>query len=232
MLQHPVAQRVAVLIVELLEVVDVQHHQRDTSGAFVQRLLQQPRERCAVEQFGQAVECRGQLGAFEFVTQGLDFVLRRLQLAEELLLLTLHQPSALLQLIENARQAIADRLVEHFQALPETVLEVLAALHAARNVTFHTIHQADDLLLLGAGIFKLVTDDVLAKKPGRRLWRATVEVPDNPVQMTIEFRVLAFAVGVPQRVMHRIGRNIMANHQWNGLLEQRRSLAGVFRIKR
>ncbi|MNP36084.1 hypothetical protein D3C76_1294470 [compost metagenome] len=87
-------------------------------------------------------------------------------------------------------------------------------------------------MLFGAGIFQFVTDDVLAKQAGRRLWRATVEVPDYPVQVTIELRVLALAVGVPEGVVHGVGRDVMANHQRHGLLEQGRRFAGVFRIQR
>ncbi|MNR45192.1 hypothetical protein D3C85_1640130 [compost metagenome] len=87
-------------------------------------------------------------------------------------------------------------------------------------------------MLLGANVFEFVTNDVFAKQPGRGFRRATVEVAENPVQVPVELRILTFAVGVPERVMHRIGWNVMANHQGDGLLEQRRCLAGVFRIQR
>ncbi|MOA10030.1 hypothetical protein D3C78_1299000 [compost metagenome] len=118
-----------VLIIELLEVVDIQHQQGHTTGSLAQRLFQQAGERRAVEQFGQAIEGRGQLRALQLVAQGLDFVLRRMQLREEVLLLALHQPGALLQFAEDARQAVTGRLVEHFQALPQAILKVEATLH-------------------------------------------------------------------------------------------------------
>ncbi|MNC82193.1 hypothetical protein D3C76_1294460 [compost metagenome] len=52
-----------------------------------------------------------------------------MQLREEVLLLALHQPGALLQFAEDARQAVTGRLVEHFQALPQAILKVEATLH-------------------------------------------------------------------------------------------------------
>ncbi|MNP11071.1 hypothetical protein D3C76_1032450 [compost metagenome] len=155
-----------------------------------------------------------------------------MQLREEVLLLALHQPGALLQFAQDARQAVAGRFVEHLQALPQAVLESETTLHAARDVALHAIDQVDDLMLLCAGILEFVTNDVLAEQPGRSLWRATVKVSDHPVQVANEFRVLALAVGVPEGVVHGIGRDVMANHQGHGLLEQGRRLAGVFRIQR
>ncbi|MNF99529.1 hypothetical protein D3C84_824290 [compost metagenome] len=111
-------------------------------------------------------------------------------------------------------------------------LEVLVPPHAARNIALHVVDQVDRVLLPGAGVRQLIADDVLAKQLGGRLRRETVEVVDYPVQVPVELRLLALAVGVPKRVMHRVGRNVVTNHQRHGLLEQCRSLAGVFWIQR
>ncbi|MNF85033.1 hypothetical protein D3C84_674180 [compost metagenome] len=138
----------------------------------------------------------------------------------------------MLQLTQNARQSLVDGRLEHFQATSQTALKVEIALDAARNVALHVVHQIDRLLLPGAGLFQLVANDVVAEKPGGGFRREAIEVFDHPVQVTIEFGVQTFAVGVPQRVMHRIGRDVVTNHQRNGLFEQGRGLAGIFRIQR
>ncbi|MNI27830.1 hypothetical protein D3C73_815860 [compost metagenome] len=232
MLEDAVTQRMAVLVVELLEVVDIEHDQRHAALTIAQRLLQQPGERAAVEQFGQAIEGGGQLCAFKLAAQAADFALCRVQLGQEALLLGLHQLGAVLQFAEDIWQAFIDRRLEHFDATPQAALEIQAALDAARHVAMHVVHQVDRLLLAGARLFQLITDDVVAKQPRGRLRRKAVEVPDHAIQVTIEFGVLALAVGVPQRVMHRIGRDVVFYHQGNSLFEQSRGLAGVFRIQR
>ncbi|MNG02761.1 hypothetical protein D3C84_858040 [compost metagenome] len=116
--------------------------------------------------------------------------------------------------------------------MAEAGLEALVTFHAARNIALHVVDQVDCVLLPGTGIRQLIADDVLAKQFGGRLRREIVEVVDQPVQVPIELRLLAFAVGVPERVVHRVGRNVVTNHQRHCLLEQRRGLAGVFRILR
>ena len=75
MLQHSVAQRVSVLIIELLEVIDIQHDQRDALGFIAQRLLQQTGKRGAIEQFGQAIERGRQLCTLKLAAQALDLAL-------------------------------------------------------------------------------------------------------------------------------------------------------------
>ncbi|MNF82402.1 hypothetical protein D3C84_647080 [compost metagenome] len=159
-------------------------------------------------------------------------MLCRLQLGEEVFLLPLHQPGALLQLGQDARQALAGGLFKHLQVLAEAGLEILVTLHAARYIALHVVDQIDRVLLPGAGVRQFIADDVLAKQFGGRLRREVVEVVDHPVQVPIELRLLALAVGVPERVVHRVGRNVVTNHQRHCLLEQRRRLAGVFWIQR
>lgn len=96
-----------------------------------------------------------------------------------------------------------------------------------RDIALHAIDQIDRLLLPGAGIFQFVTNDVVAKKLRSEFWREAVKVFDNPVQMAIEFWLLTFAVGVPERIVHGIWRNVVAYHQRYGLLQQGRRLAGI-----
>ncbi|MNV65493.1 hypothetical protein D3C71_1581890 [compost metagenome] len=111
-------------------------------------------------------------------------------------------------------------------------LEIEITFHATRNVALHTIYQFDGLLLSNAGVLQLITDNVFAKKFCGRLRRKTVEVFDQPVQMTIEFGRLAFAVGVPEGVLHRVGWNVVTHHQRDSLLQQRRCFEGVLWVQR
>ena len=232
MLQHPVAQGVTILVVELLEVVNIQDDQREPLRWPGQRLFQNVRERCTVEQFGQAVEGRSQLCALELVAQALDLVLGAVQLGQEALLLTLHQPGTLLQFAEDIRQALVGGRLEHVQAMTQTGLETAITLHTARHVSRHVIDQIDGLLLTRPCHFQLVTNDVVAKQLRGGLRRKLREILQHLVQLAVELRHLAFAVGVPKRVVHRVRRDVVTNHQGDGLLEQRRSFAGVFRVQR
>ncbi|MNG04711.1 hypothetical protein D3C84_878620 [compost metagenome] len=81
------------------------------------------------------------------------------------------------------------------------------------------------------GFLQFAADDEVAKQFGCAFRRKAVEVRDDFIQAPVELRFLASAVGVPQGVVHRIWRDIVANHVWYRLLEQNRSLAGLFRIE-
>ncbi len=108
---------------------------------------------------------------------------------------------------------------------------LLAADHATRDVAFDVIDQFDDLLLAGTCFIQFAADDVVAEQPAGGFCGKYVEVLDHLVQATVQFRLAASAVGVPQRVVHGIGRNVMAHHQRYGLLQELGRLAGFLRIQ-
>ena len=105
---------------------------------------------------------------------------------------------------------------------------MLAAGDAALYVAFDIVDQFDDLLLAGASLFELAANDKITKQLGRGLRREAGEVLDDLVQAPIQLGLRAFAVAVPQCVMHRIRRYVVTNHVRYCLLEQVRSLAGLF----
>ena len=154
MLQDAVAQGVAVLVVELLEVVDVQHHQGQALGVAGQGLLQQAGKGMTVEDMGQAVQRGSGLCAFELGAQVLDLGLGCPQAIEKTLLLILHLQGALLQLVEDIGQVVDDGFLQGCQALRQAGLIVLAAGDAALYVAFDIVDQFDDLLdiLRGLGV--------------------------------------------------------------------------------
>jgi hypothetical protein len=146
---------------------------------------------------------------------------------KEKLLLILHDLGALLQLAQNGGQPLVDRLREHFHAMAKTGLKVGTAIHATQDITLHVVNQIDRLLLPCARLLQFVTNDVVAKKLRSGLWRETVEVFDHPVQMAIKLWLLTLAVVVPESIVHGIWWNVVTHHQWYGLLQQCRRLAGV-----
>src|SRR5438128_6831438 len=99
-----------VLVIELLEVIDIQHDQSHTLGGVAQRLLQQASEGVSIEHLSQAVQRRGQLDALKLVSQAFNLILSSVQLGEETLLLVLHELGALLQFAEYGGQPVNDRL--------------------------------------------------------------------------------------------------------------------------
>ena len=113
----------------------------------------------------------------------------------------------------------------------ETDLIIAAADDAARYIAFDVVDQLDDLLLAGTRLFELTIDDVVAEQLGCGFRRETVKVGDGFFQATIEFGFQAFAVGVPEGVMHRVGRDVMAHHERYRLLQKRRSIAGFLGVQ-
>ena len=63
----------------------------------------------------------------------------------------------------------------------------------------------------------------------RNAWKVLEN--EKQFQAAVQFRLAASAVGVPQRVVHGIGRNVMAHHQRYGLLQELGRLAGFLRIQ-
>ncbi|MCY1351839.1 hypothetical protein D9M69_381160 [compost metagenome] len=211
--------------------IDVEDHQGYALMAHGQDLFEQAGEGMAVEDLGQAVQVGGQVGALQLAAQVEDFVLGRAQALEEALLFLLHLVGALLQVVEHVRQVVDDRLVQRGEALVQALLVGLVVHQVARYVAFDVLHQLDRLSLAGTGLFELAVDDVLAEQLERGIRREGREVLDGLFHPPVQIGVLALAIGVPEGVVHRVGRDVVAHHQRDRLLEQGGRFAGFFRVE-